>query len=76
MPRSTLIYPIPSVRRYWQTLRSLLSLSARTYRLHTLTLTSGGYPMLTGLTMSARISIIPKTTRTRKMLKLTGISLR
>ncbi len=74
MPRSTVIeshpvgVPIAA--------RSLLSLSERSPRLSTLTLTSGGYPMFTGLTMSAMISSAEKKHSTRKMLKLTGISLR
>ena len=57
-------------------LRPLFSLSQRTHRPPTLTLTSGGYPMFTGLTMSARISSAEKKISTMKMLKLTGNSLR
>jgi hypothetical protein len=78
MPRSTLIYSILSVApdHSPQVAQSPLSLSPRTRRPLTLTPTSGRYPMFTGLTMSARMSTIPKNTSTRKMLKLTGISLR
>ena len=78
MPRSTLICPILSVApdHCPQVAQSPLWLSSRTDRPRTLTPTSGRYPMFTGLTMSARMSIIPKNTSTRKMLKLTGTSLR
>jgi len=81
MPRSTLIYPIPSVAHRlastaWRSLRSLLSLRKRARHLRTLTPTSGRYPIFTGLMMSARITIIEKKTRTAKMEKLTGSSLR
>ncbi len=78
MPRSTLICPIPSVApdHSPQVAQGLLSLSPRTRRPLSLTRTSGRYPMFTGLTMSARISSMPKATSTRKTLKLTGISFR